>query len=80
MSKREPVENFYDRLLHARRVLRAAEELGIKPVEFQRAYENLPRAARTTAKVKIETLQAEVESLRKKLERTSGQTRRVASR
>lgn len=77
-SKREPVENFYDRLLHARRVLRAVESLGVKPVEFQRAYETLPRATRTTNKVKIEEMQAEIESLRRKLDRSS--TRRAASR
>lgn len=80
MGKREPVENFYDRLLHAKRVIRAVEALGVKPAEFQRAYEALPRAARTTAKVKIEEMQAEIEALRRKLERTSGQARRAASR
>lgn len=78
-NKREPVENFYDRLLHARRVLRAVETLGVKPSEFQRAYENLPRAARTTNQVKIQEMQAEIDSLRKKLDRNS-QTRRTASR
>ena len=79
-NKREPVENFYDRLLHARRVLRAVESLGVKPAEFERAYLNLPRATRTTNKVKIEEMEAEIATLRKRLERSSGQTRRSASR
>ena len=80
MAKREPVENFYDRLLHARRVLRTVESLGVKPAEFQKAYETLPRAARTTAKVKIEALESEIESLRRKLARAGNGTRRAASR
>lgn len=67
MAKRNAVEKFEDRLLHAKRVLRTIEEMGGKANDFQKTYENLPRAVRTKNSDRIAELQSEVERLQRRL-------------